>query len=109
MSQPARAGGSVQAYRTSIFFGVKVNVCHCHIFWSCSIVQFRRRKKNFGHFLTLIKVIFFCSCELASNKINQNELKINFYFTWFDMNFLEGCKLFFTQKYKFLFILQMTL
>ena len=41
MSLRAGAGGPVQADRTSIFFGVKVNVCHC-IFWSCSIVKVRR-------------------------------------------------------------------
>ena len=32
------AGGTVQAKRT-IFFGGKVNVCHCGEFQSCSIVK----------------------------------------------------------------------
>ena len=35
----AGAGGLVQADRTSIFFGGKVNVCCCQIFRSCSIVK----------------------------------------------------------------------
>ena len=42
VSQPVRAGagGPIQADRTSIFLGGKVNVCHCRIFRSCSNSKF---------------------------------------------------------------------
>ena len=38
VEERSEAGGPVQANRTSIFFGGKVNVCRCH--------EFRSKSKN---------------------------------------------------------------
>ena len=48
VSLQAGAGGLVQADRTSIFFGGKVNVCHCHVN-VCQCHEYRSSSKDKVH------------------------------------------------------------
>ena len=55
----ARAGGPVQADRTRIFLGGKVNDCRYLIFGSCSIVKVCHCENFLVMFLTLIRSYLF--------------------------------------------------
>ena len=74
-------GGPVQADRTSIFLGGKINVCQCHIFRSCSIVEVHRSEHflvmfqpKFGHIYLVMWTSLRSLCQKYPNKCYSFEL-----------------------------------